>query len=157
MENSGILLKGATGKITSREGGFLNFRRSLMTAGLPLMKTVLTPLAKSILIPLGLAAAVSVTYAAIPKKIYGWGTTALIISNDEMKYIMKIVKLFEESGLLIKAIGEKLKNEAKEQKGRFLPVLLRTLAASTLGNALRGQGKMSMWACKGVVRAGQNF
>ena len=144
LENRGILLKGATGKITSREGGFLNFRRSLMTTGLPLMKTVLTPLAKSILIPLGLAAAVSVTYAAIQKKIYGSGTTALIISNDEMKHIMKTVKLFEESGLLIKAISEKLKNEAKEQKDRFLPVLLRTLAASTLGNALKGQGKMSM-------------
>ena len=124
-----------------------------MTAGLPLMKTVLTPLAKSILIPLVLAAAVSVTYAAIQKKIYESGTTALIISNDEMKHIMKTVKLFEESGLLIKAISEKLKNEAKEQKGRFLPVLLRTLAASTLGNAVKGQGKMSMWACKGVVRS----
>ena len=68
LENRGILLKGATGKITSREGGFLNFRRSLMTAGLPLMKTVLTPLAKSILIPLVLAAAVSVTYASYSKE-----------------------------------------------------------------------------------------
>ena len=81
---------------------------------------------------------------AIQKKTYESGTTALIISNDEMKHIMKIVKLFEESGLLIKTISEKLKNEAKEQKCRFLPVLLTTLAASTLGNTLIGQGKMSM-------------
>ena len=89
-----------------------------MTAGLPLMKTVLTPLAKSILIPLVLAAAVSVTYAAIQKKIYESGTKALIISNDEMKHIMKIVKLFEESALLIKAV-KNLKMKQKNKKGDF--------------------------------------
>ena len=46
-ENRGILLKGATTKITSQEGWFLNFLRSLMTAGLSLMKSVLSPVAKS--------------------------------------------------------------------------------------------------------------
>ena len=51
LENRGILLKGTTTKITSQEGGFLNFIRLLMTAGLPLMKSALTPLAKSVLIP----------------------------------------------------------------------------------------------------------
>ena len=51
LENRGILLKGTTRKITSQEGGFLNFLRPLMTAGLPLMKSVLTPLAKSVLLP----------------------------------------------------------------------------------------------------------
>ena len=39
---------------------------------------------------------------AIQKKIYGSGTTTLIISNEEMEDIMKIVKLLKESGLLIK-------------------------------------------------------
>ena len=62
--------------------------------------------------------------AAIQKKIYGSGTTALIISNEEMEDIMKIVKLHKESGLLIKGISETIKNEAKEQKGGFLPMLL---------------------------------
>ena len=38
LENRRILLKGTTTKITSQEGGFLNFLRQLMTAGLPLMK-----------------------------------------------------------------------------------------------------------------------
>ena len=48
---------------------------------------------------------------AIQKKIYGSGTTALIISNEEMEYTMKIVKLLEELRLLIKGIYETLKNE----------------------------------------------
>ena len=42
LENRGVLLKGTTTKTTSQEGGFLNFLRPLMTAGLPLMKNALT-------------------------------------------------------------------------------------------------------------------
>ena len=49
-------------------------------------------------------------------KIYGSGTTVLIISNEEMEDIMNIVKLLEESGLLIKGISETIKNEAKAKK-----------------------------------------
>ena len=49
-ENRGTLLKETTRKITSQEGGFLNFLRPLMTAGLLLMKSVLTPLDKSALL-----------------------------------------------------------------------------------------------------------
>ena len=79
--NRGILLKETTTKITRQEIGFLNFLKPLMTAGLPLMKNVLTPLAKSVLIPLGLTATVSATDAAFKNKIYGSGTTALITSN----------------------------------------------------------------------------
>ena len=52
----------------------------------------------------------SAAEAAIQKEIYGSGTTALIISNEEMKDIMKIVKFLEESGLLIKGISETIKN-----------------------------------------------
>ena len=58
---------------------------------LPLMKNVLKPLAKSTLIPLGLTAAASATDAAIHKKMFGFGTTTLIISNKEINDIMKIV------------------------------------------------------------------
>ena len=53
---------------------------------------------------------------------------------------MKIVNSLEESGLLVKAISEKIKNETKEQKGGFLPMLLGTLAASMLGSALTRRG-----------------
>ena len=84
-----------------------------MTAGLPLMKSVLTPLAKSFLLPLGLSAGMSAADLAIQRKTYGSGTTALIISNKEMKNITKIVKSLKESGLLIKRISEAIKNEAK--------------------------------------------
>ena len=107
-----------------------------MAASLPLMKSVLTPLAKSVLIPLGLSAEMSAVDVAIQKKISGAGTTALIISNEEMKDIMEIVKSLEESGLLIKGISETIKNKAEEQKGRFVSILLGALAASILGKAL---------------------
>ena len=56
IENRGILLKLTTRNITSQEGGFLNFLRPLMTAGLPLMKNILMPLAKNILVAFGLSA-----------------------------------------------------------------------------------------------------
>ena len=79
-----------------------------MTAGLPLMKRVVTPLAKNVLLPLGLSTGMSAADASIQKKIYEPATTALIISNEEMKDIMKTFKSIEESGLLIKGI----KNEA---------------------------------------------
>ena len=49
----------------------------------------------------------------------------VITSNEEMNDVMKIVKSFEESGLLIKGISETIKNEAIEQKGRFLLSALR--------------------------------
>ena len=74
------------------------------------------------------------------KKILGSGTTALIISNDEMKGIMKIVKSLEDSGLLLKRVSETIQNEAKEQKGGFLSMLLATLHASLLGNMLASKG-----------------
>ena len=90
LENRRILLKGTTRKITSQEVRFLNFLSTLMTADLPLMKSALTPLAKSVLLlPLGLSAGISAEDATIQKKTYGSGTTALIISNEEMEDIGK--------------------------------------------------------------------
>ena len=106
LENRGILLKRTTRKITSKEGGFLNFLRPLMTAGIPLMKSVLAPLAKSVLLPFGLSVAISVKDASIQKNINGSGTTALIISKRKMEDIIEIVKSLEESGLLLKEISE---------------------------------------------------
>ena len=66
-------------KITNQEGGFLNFLDPLMTAGLPLIKNVLTPLAESGFIPLGQTVAASATDAAIQNNIFWSGTTELII------------------------------------------------------------------------------
>ena len=82
----------------------------------------------------------------------GSGMTTLIISNEEMNDILKIVKSFKESGLLIKGVRETIKNEAKEQKGRFISMLLGTLGASLLGNLLTG--KCTITAGEGTIRAG---
>ena len=128
-------------------GGFLGrFLGPLLKTGVPLMNSVIQPLAKSVLIPLGLTAAASAADAGIHKKILGSGhNTTLIISNDEIKDIPKIVKSLEGSGLLLKRVSETIKNEAKEQRGGFFSILLGTLGASLLGNMLAG---------KGVIRAG---
>ena len=94
---------------------FLRFLAPLLKSGLPLLKSIIKPLGM-----LGLNAAASATDAAINKKILGSGTTALIISNDEMNDILKIVKSLEDSGRLLKGVSETIKNEAKEQKEDFL-------------------------------------
>ena len=107
LQNRGILLKGATTKITS---SYQKLLIPLMAAGLLLMKSALIPLPKNVLIPLGLSAERSAADAAIQKKKkkkYESGTTALIIPNKEMEDIKKIVKSFEESELLIKGISKK--------------------------------------------------
>ena len=85
----------------------------------------------------------------------GFGDTTLIISNEEMNDILKIINPLEESGLLIKGVSETIKNEAKEQKGGFSCILLGTLGASLLGNLLTGKGRFR--AGKGTIRAGQFF
>ena len=98
-------------------GGFLGkLCGPLLKTGFPLMKNVIKPLAKSVSIPLGLTAAASAADAGIHKKILGScnNTTKLIISNDEMEYIMKIVNSFEVSGLLLKGVSETIHNEVKQ-------------------------------------------
>ena len=79
------------------------------------------------------------------KNTHGSGTTTLIVSNEEMNDIMKIVQALEDSHILLKGVTKAIKNETKEQKGRFLSMLFGTLGASLLGNLL---------ARKGIVRAG---
>ena len=71
-----------------------------------------------------ISAGMSAADAAIQNKIHGSGIKKLIISNEKMEDIMKIVKSFEESGLIIKGINETIRIKAKEQKGRFLPPML---------------------------------
>ena len=79
------------------------------------------------------------------KKKHGSGTTTLIISNEEINDIMKIVQALEDSNILLKGVTKTSKNETKEQKRGFLSVLLGTLGASLLRNLSTG---------KGIVRAG---
>ena len=141
-----------------QSGGFLGkLLGPLLKTGLPLMKSVIKPLAKSVLIPLGLTAAASAADAGIHKKILGFGNnTTLIISNDEMDDIFKIVKFLEDSGVLLKGVSETIQHEAKEQRGGFLTMLLGTLGASLLGDILSKalSGKGVIRAGEGTIRAG---
>ena len=142
-----------------QSGGFLGrLLDPLLKSGLPLMKSVIKPLAKSVLIPLGLTSAASTEDAGIHKGVLGSGhnNTTLIISNDEMDDILKIVKSLEDSGVLLKGASETIQHEAKEQRGGFLSMLLGTLGASLLGDVLsKGlSGRGVIRAREGTIRAG---
>ena len=143
----------------TQSGGFLGrLLGPLLKTGLPLITNVIKPLAKSVLIPLGLTAAAWAADAGIHKKILGSGNmTTLIISNDEIEDIIKIVKSLEDSGLLLKGVTETVQNEVKEQKGGFLSMLLGTLGASLLGNFLTGRGAIAKSQGRGINRAGKGI
>ena len=79
-------------------------------------------------------------------------STALTISKDEIKDIIRIVKSLEKSGLLLKGVSKTIQNEAKEQRGGFLSMLLGTLGASLLGGILTGREINR--AGEGIVTAG---
>ena len=92
------------------------------------------------------------------KKIIGSGhnnNTTLIISNDEMDDILKIVKSLEDSGVLLKGVCGTIQNEAKEQRGGFSSMLLGTVGASLPGDLLTKNlsGKGVISAGEGVIRA----
>ena len=94
-----------------QKGGFLRFLAPLLKSGDPLLKSVIKQLGM-----LGLTAAASATDVAINEKTLGSGNHAtLIISNDDMQDLLKIVKSLEDSGILLDGITETVKNEVKEQ------------------------------------------
>ena len=98
-----------------QSGWFLGrLLRPLLKTGLTFIGNVLKPLSKRVLILWGLTTATRATDAAIHKKMFGSGVT-LIISNEEINEIMKIVKSLERSSLLIKRISETIKKQTKEQ------------------------------------------
>ena len=131
------------------------------------MKVAL-PLAKNVLAPLGLTAAMSAIDGSIQKKIHGSGATKgagvkLIIEQEDMNDIMKIIKAPQNSDILLKGVSKAIKNETKKEKGGFLSMLLGTLGVSLLGNLLTsgkqivraGEGSAASRAKgEGIVRAG---
>ena len=127
----------------------------------PLMK-VAVPLARNILAPLGITAAASAIDSGIQKKklkkIHGSGATTLIISNEEMHDIMKIVQALEDSNILLKRVTKTIRKETKEQKRGFLGMLLGNFGVSLLGNMLAGKvivrADFGNKKAKGIVRAG---
>ena len=97
---------------------------------------VAAPLAQKVLASLGLTAAMSAIDAGSQKKIHGSGATTLIISNEEMNDIIKIIQALADSNILLKEVTKTIKDETKEQEGGFLSMLLSTLRASLLGDLL---------------------
>ena len=138
-----IKLSKAQIKKIIQSGGFLGKLLSKLPG--PLMKVAI-PLAKNVLAPLGLAAAMSAIDGSTQKKIHGSGVK-LIIEQEDMNDIMKIIEALENSGILLKRVSKTIENETKEQRGGFLSMLLGTLGASLLGNLLTGG--------KGIVRAAE--
>ena len=87
--------------------------------------------------------------------------TIPIISNEEVKNVMKLVKSFEQSGLLPDGAIKTFENETKQQKVGFFVTFLGTLAASLLANTLSGKAKITgggvIKAGKETIGAGQDF
>ena len=96
-----------------QSGGFLGSLLSKLAG--PLMKVAI-PLAKNVLVPLRITAAASAIDAGTQKKIHGSGTTTLIISNEEMNDIIKIVQALEDSNIFLRK--ESLKQLKMKQKNK---------------------------------------
>ena len=130
----------------------------MLKTGLPLIKILIKALAGSVLIPLGLTAAALAADGGIHKKILGPANmTTLIISNDEIEDIIKIVSSLEDSGLLLKRVIETVQNGLKEQNEGFISMLLGTLGASLLGNLLTSRGVNRAEKGRAINRAGEEI
>ena len=142
------LSKAQIKKIIQSEG-FLG--KLLSKLAVPLMKVAM-PVAKNVLAPLGLTAAISAIDGSIQTKVHGSGVK-LIIEEEDMQHIIKIIKELENSDILLKGVSKTIENEIKEQRGGFLSMLLGTLGASILRNLLTIKGIVR--AGDGIVRAGE--
>ena len=120
--NSAIDIKLSKAQIKKliQSGGFLG--KLLNKLAGPLMKVAM-PLAKNVLAPLGLTAAVSAIDGSIQKKIHGSGVK-LIIEEEYIQDIIKIIKELENSDILLKGVSKTIENEVEEQRGGFLSMLL---------------------------------
>ena len=133
-------------------GGFLGKLLSKLAG--PLMKVAM-PLAKNVLAPLGLTAAMSTIDGSIQKKINGSGDK-LIIEEEDVDDIMKIIKALQNSGILLKGVTKTIENETKEQRGGFLSMLLSLLGnLLTTGKGIERAGEGVIRAGDGIVRAGE--
>ena len=135
-----------------KEGG--NFGRLLMSFLPKFIKPAIS-IGKNILATLESSAAMSATDAAIQKQMYGSGMTALIISNDDLEDLIKIITALEEHDILLKGTTKTIQNETKKQEGGFLSMLLGTLGASLLGNLLTVKGMHRNG--NGIYRTGQRL
>ena len=110
-----IKLSKAQIKKLIQSGGF--FGKLLSKLAGPLMKVAM-PLAKNVLAPLGLTAAMSAIDGGIQKKMRGEGIK-LIIEQEDMKDIMKIIEALENFGILLKGVKKQLKMKLKNKEEDF--------------------------------------
>ena len=105
-----------------QSGGVLGSLLSKLAG--PLMKVAISS-AKHALAPLGIKLLLQQLMQEFKKKkkVHDSGRTTLIISNEKMNDIMKIVQALEDSNILLKGVTKTIKNETKEQKGGFLSVI----------------------------------
>ena len=115
-----IKLSKAQIKKLIQSGGFLGKLLSKLEG--PLMKVAL-PLAKNVLAPSGLTAAMSAIDGSMQKKIHGLGIK-LIIEQEDMKDIMKIIEALENLGILLKGVSKTIENETKEYITKILNIIL---------------------------------
>ena len=148
------LSKAQISKIIHSGGFFCKILGPLLKTGLPLLKSVIKPLGL-----LGLTAASSAIDGGVQKKLFGSGATTLLISNEEINDIMKVVQALEDSNILLKVVTKTIKNETREQKGGFLSMLLGTLGACLLGDLLTKNlsGKGTVRAEEVFLRAGEGI
>ena len=106
-----IKLSKAQIKKIIQSGGLLGKLLSELAG--PLMKVAM-PLAKNVLAPLGLPAAMSAIDGSIQKKKHGLGVK-LIIEQEDMNDIIKIIEALENFGILLKGVTKTIENETKEQ------------------------------------------
>ena len=138
-----IKLSRAQIKKLIKSGGFLGNLLSRLAG--PLMKVAMPP-AKNVLAPLILTAAMSAIDGEMKKKLRG-EDIKLVVEDEDMNDIMKIIEALEKSDILLDGVSKTIENEVKEQKEGFLRMLLGTLGASLLGNLLAD--------VKGIMRAGE--
>ena len=123
-----------------QSGGYLG--KLLSKLADPLMKVAM-PLAKNVLAPLGLTAAMSAINRSIQKKMRGEGVK-LVIEQEDMNDIMKIIEALENSGILLKGVTKTIENETKEQRGGFLSMLLGTLGVIRAGEGVKKKTKFAV-------------
>ena len=145
-----IKLSRAQIKKLIKSGGFLGNLLSRLAG--PLMKVAMPP-AKNVLAPLILTAAMSAIDGEIKKKLRG-EDIKLVVEDEDMNDIMKIIEALEKSDILLDGVSKTIENEVKEQKEGFLRMLLGTLGASLLGNLL-ADVKGIMRPGEGIMRAGE--
>ena len=112
-----------------------------------LMK-VAVRLAKNILAPFGITDAASAIDAGIQKKIHGSGTTALIIPNEEMNDLIKIVQALEDSNILLKGVTKTFKNYKKKTKRRIFKYVIGYFRSKLIGKFIVRKRNCKSWLWK---------